>query len=138
MRRWRARQFLAALLAGCASPPAPQEALAPEPDGACPTVKMRFTRETSCQNDGTVEFCLPKEAEVIARVRALAPELTGPVGGSGRIGCDLTREDLYFFPTREDPGCQPPAPGLSDAGWATLCRIAADPAVQRIGPTWYE
>ncbi|MDY7231469.1 hypothetical protein [Hyalangium rubrum] len=106
------------------------------PAPACPTEKLRFTRETSCRNDGSVEFCLPKDAQVVERVRRLAPEIQGPMGGAGRIRCDLSREDLYFFPT--DNRCLEPHGALTDEAWASLCRVAADPAISGIAPTWYE
>ncbi len=96
---------------------------------------MRFTQATGCQNDGSVEFCLPRDEAVVRRVRALAPELRGPVGSAGRARCDLTKEDLYLFPTSE--ACQQPG-GLPEEAWSRLCRVAADPAVVHIVPTWYE
>jgi hypothetical protein len=108
---------------------------ASRPDGSCPSEKLAFTQATGCQNDGSVEFCLPRDEEVVKRVRALAPEVRGPIGGGGRARCDLTKEDLYFFPTPET--CRE-AGGLTDQDWAKLCLIAADPAVARIVPTWYE
>jgi hypothetical protein len=99
---------------------------------------MEFTQATGCRNDGSVEFCLPKDEQVVKRLRALAPELQGPMGSAGRARCDLAREALYFFPTRPGLECVEQSPALTDAAWGMLCRIAADPAVSRIVPTWYE
>jgi hypothetical protein len=96
---------------------------------------MTFTQATGCRNDGSVELCLPRDEQVVERVRALAPELRGPVGGAGRARCDLTKEDLYFLPTPE--ACRETGE-LPEEVWARLCRVAADPAVERIVPTWYE
>ncbi len=122
---------LSTVLLGCASGSA-------APVGTCPTWKMEFTQATGCHNDGSVELCLPKDERVVERIRALAPDLQGAIGGRGRVGCVMERESLYFFPTRTGIECLEQRPGLSDEAWGTLCRIAADPAVPRIVPTWYE
>jgi len=138
MQRRVVRWMLCAVLAGCASHPAEPGVPPPEPAapaGSCPTEKLAFTQATGCQNDGSVEFCLPRDEQVVQRVRALAPELRGPIGGGGRARCDLSKEELYFIPMPE--ACQV-ADALPDETWATICRVAADPAVARIVPTWYE
>lgn len=128
--RWRFPGWvLCAALGGCASGSASLE------EDGCPSGKLAFTRATACQNDGSVELCLPREEQVVQRVRALAPELQGPVGGGGRARCDLQREDLYFIPMPET--CRETGT-LPEETWAMLCRVAADPAVARIVPTWYE
>jgi hypothetical protein len=135
--------MLCAILVGCAShAPEPATPAGPHPTevpatsaGSCPTEKLAFTRATACQNDGSVEFCLPRDEQVVQRVRALAPELQGPIGGGGRARCDLTKESLYFFPMPE--GCRETGE-LPQETWDRLCRVAADPAVARIVPTWYE
>jgi hypothetical protein len=143
MRRWLSAWILGAVLAGCASHPSePATPAGPVPTeepatpaGSCPTEKLAFTRTTACQNDGSVEFCLPRDEQVVRRVRALAPELQGPIGGSGRARCDLTKEELYFFPMPDS--CREKGE-LPEETWARLCQLAADPAVARIVPTWFE
>ena len=135
--------MLCVILAGCAShppePAAPAGPVPPEepatPAGSCPTEKLAFSRTTACQNDGSVEFCLPRDEQVVQRVRALAPELRGPIGSSGRARCDLTKEDLYFFPMPD--ACRETGE-LPEETWARLCRLAADPAISRIVPTLFE
>lgn len=135
--------MLCVLLGGCAShspePVPPVDSSPPEepapPAGSCPTGKLAFTQANGCQNDGSVELCLPRDEQVVQRVRALAPELQGPIGGGGRARCDLSKEDLYFFPMPE--GCRETGE-LPEETWARICRVAADPAVARIVPTWYE
>jgi hypothetical protein len=122
---------LCAALGGCASGSASPRAEA----GDCSSGKLAFTRATACQNDGSVELCLPRDEQVVQRVRGLAPELQGPVGGAGRARCDLMKEALYFIPMPE--GCRETG-ALPEETWARLCRVAADPAVARIVPTWYE
>lgn len=106
--------------------------------GDCPTHKLTFTQATGCQNDGSVEFCLPRDPQLAVRIRALAPELQGPLGSSGRAGCDLAREELYLLPTRPGIECAQNSSTLTDEAWARLCRVAEDPSVSRIVPTWFE
>lgn len=130
-RGWTRLGLLLALATGACSRVQPQAS-------ACPTDKLAFTQATGCLNDGSVELCLPKEPQAVERIRALAPELTGPLGSRGRAGCDLSVEELYLLPTRPGAECVEPHGALTDEAWARMCRIAADPAVSRIVPTWFE
>ncbi len=146
MKRMRWPAYLGLLLAlscgtwGVRRPehPAPPAAPASTRPGDCPTHKLAFTQATGCQNDGSVEFCLPKDPQFAVRIRALAPELQGPRGSGGRARCDLTREDLYFLPTRPGLECAQGSHSLTQEAWVRLCRVAEDPAVSRIVPTWFE
>jgi hypothetical protein len=107
------------------------------PASSCPTDKLAFTQETGCQNDGSVEFCLPTgDDALLARVRDIAPTIQAGSSG-GRAACDVPVETLYFFPTG-DPECVMRHGALKDAAWDQLCRIAALPEVREIVPTWYE
>jgi hypothetical protein len=88
-------------------------------------------------NDGSVEFCLPAgDDALLARVRDIAPTIQAQ-SSSGRAGCDVPAETLYFFPTGEAE-CVAHHGALEDAAWDKLCRIAALPEVRAIVPTWYE
>lgn len=125
-------------LASCAAPPVEgsiEEPSSPAP--SCPTNELKFTKETGCLNDGSVEFCLPTGNEaLVARVREIAPTIEA--GASrGRAGCNLPAETLYFFPTGEAE-CVARHGALGDAAWDKICRIAALPEVRAIVPTWYE
>jgi hypothetical protein len=129
---------------GTPAPMAPSPSPSPEPEPAldaaapCPTHKLRFTKETGCRNDGSVEFCLPSgDDALVARARAIAPTIqAGPLQG-GRAGCDIAAETWYAFPTGEAE-CVERHGALVDAAWDRLCRLAALPEVQKIVPTWYE
>ncbi|MBJ6765641.1 hypothetical protein JGU66_33220 [Myxococcaceae bacterium JPH2] len=109
----------------------------PPPPVECPTQKFAFTREQSCRNDGSVEFCLPSDdAEALARVRAIAPDVrTMPSGGRAR--CDVPAQVLVLFPTPTSE-CTERHGALQEPAWERLCRVAALPAVQRVVPTWFE
>jgi hypothetical protein len=122
-----------------ASSPVASPASSPPPAvrTACPTEKLAFTKETGCQNDGSVELCLPTgDDALLARVRDIAPTIAA--GSSrGRARCDVPAETLYFFPTT-DAECVARHGALNDAAWDRLCRLAALPEVRAIVPTWYE
>ncbi|WP_224365268.1 hypothetical protein [Hyalangium versicolor] len=133
--------LVSSALCGCSSSstsrggePAAQEAAS----GACPLEKIRVTQATGCLSDGSLEFCVPKEdVQLAARLRALVPTLrTGE--SRGRAGCDPSRETLYFFDTGSNGSCVDDTKAMTDAAWEKVCRIAAEPAIQQIVPTWYE
>lgn len=148
MRRCARPFIMAGLLmavSSCASGPAsPSPSPAPADDeqsgpspAQCPTNKLAFTKDDGCRNDGSVEFCLPADDDaLLQRVRAIAPTIEANPS-SGRAGCDVPAETLYFFPTGEAE-CTERHGALRDAAWDQLCRIAALPEVTRIVPTWYE
>ncbi|NTX52898.1 hypothetical protein HR086_16365 [Myxococcus sp. CA039A] len=142
MRRFAMPFLLLAALSACATPsPGPPRARpsgAPSVQGeACPTHKLRFSRETGCMNDGSVEFCLPTGDEaLLARVKALAPSIEANPS-RGRAGCDLPKETLYFIPTGETE-CEARHGALTPAAWTMVCDVAALPEVRKLVPTWYE
>ena len=103
----------------------------------CPTHKLAFTRETGCQNDGAVEFCVPKDAAAVhAEVKRIAPSVSA-MASRGRAGCDTATETLFLYPTHEAV-CTAHHGALTDTAWNELCQLAALPEVRRIVPTWYE
>lgn len=106
------------------------------PEPVCPVEKFAFTRETACRNDGSVEFCVPKDPGVEARVRQLAPAVEVN-GGGGRAGCELETETLHFFPTPEER-CSARHGALNEDAWNELCAVAALPEIRRVVPTWFE
>lgn len=134
MRRFATTSLLFAMLSACATTSREEPAAA----SACPTHKLDFTQETGCRNDGSVEFCLPTGDEaLLARVRALAPTSLQAGASRGRVGCDIPKETLYFFPTG-DTECVSRHGALTPAAWDALCRIAELPEVRKVAPTWYE
>ena len=73
---------LAAAACGGAPPPAEDDVAAETSDAlrACPSQsKIAFTRKTGCQNDGSVEFCVPKsDLRLQRRITTIAPKVTLP------------------------------------------------------------
>lgn len=142
MRRLAPPTALAAALAlaGCAGP-RPATPTAGAPPGACPAAsELRFTRETACRNDGSVEFCVPRDDPALdARIRAIVP-VARVHASRGRAGCDRDRQRLYLVETgsRGLGGCEGHDGPMSEAGWARLCRLAALPEIEAVHPTWFE
>jgi hypothetical protein len=105
-----------------------------------PALKFPFTRETGCQNDGSVEFCVAKaDLALQAKVRRIAPSVrTGT--SRGRVGCEPKREILYFFPTPgHDPAvCSGRHGALTERAWGQLLELAALSGISRFAQTRYE
>jgi hypothetical protein len=130
-----------ALLCCCGAPVATTETDSEDTSAlelrACRTDKLDFTQATGCQNDGSVELCVPFAAE--KRIRRRFPQLIA-TAGAGRARCDLAKERLYFFPTpSNDPKvCVANTSGMTDAVFRDVCRLAAQPEIRRIVPTFFE
>lgn len=99
--------------------------------------EIRFTQATGCQNDGSVEFCIPANDQgVLARLAAIEPAISCAAGG-GRAGCnDPPGLWLCFYPTRAPAQCDGSA--MTDDTWQDMCEIAALPEVTEIVPTIFE
>jgi hypothetical protein len=120
-----------------AAPGASPDTAAASGTAGCPTYKLAFTRETGCQNDGAVEFCMPKDAPAAhAEVKRIAPSVSA-MASRGRAGCDTATETLFLYPTNE-AACTSRHGALTDTAWNELCQLAALPEIRRIVPTWYE
>jgi hypothetical protein len=119
------------LLAALTTLPGPVQAN----DAACPSEKIEMEQATGCLADGSVEFCLPLHDDAIAAtVLAIAPD-AHPVRGGGRARCDRNIEQLWFYPLGQEK-CE--GAEMTDATWADLCKLAAQPEIARIVKTWYE
>lgn len=118
------------LIGGCRSRSLPQMV-------SCPADKIAFTRESGCVNDGSVEFCIPRDDPgVLAAAHQIAPVVTVLKESRGRAGCGPDQV-LVLLPT--GGLCDPTDPGaMSRAGWAKVCALARLPGVPRVVPTWYE
>ena len=83
-------------LAGCTgSPQTPVDALidvpitldAPDVCAGAGREKIKFTRDESCGNDGSVEWCIPdNDAQLQATLANISPSIHCAPGG-GRAGC---------------------------------------------------
>jgi hypothetical protein len=104
---------------------------------ACQTKKIAFSQATGCQNDGSVEFCVPLGFEKV--VTTTVPQVR-PTSGAGRAGCLQGRETLFFYPTRLDDAatCVPNTTAMTDAAWKDMCRLAGFRQIKKIVPTFFE
>jgi hypothetical protein len=101
--------------------------------------KIRFEQATGCQNDGSVEFCIPdNDAALRAELTAIAPAITCMVGG-GRANCLRSPGLLLcFYPTQVPEQCVAQNGAMTAGAWADMCAIAAQPAIVEIVPTFAE
>jgi hypothetical protein len=102
---------------------------------SCRTDKIAFSQEAGCQNDNSVEFCLPAgDAAALAQVLAVDATVTCRLGSSGRAGCT---EQLCMLPVPAEQ-CPTRLDPMPDPMWQTVCRLAALDVVAKIVPTLYE
>jgi hypothetical protein len=118
--------------------------VSPNVPNACPTEEIAFTKETGCQNDGSVEFCIPRgDDAVLASVTKIAPEVRC-AGAGGRAGCNPATQVLCFFGTSEvafpasEPKCVSAHGALTDKAWDQVCKLAALDQVTKVVPTRFE
>jgi hypothetical protein len=127
--------------AACAGAPPPPESESDNGDGAaaaCPESEISFSREEGCLNDGSVELCLPADAdEALARARIIAPEITCTQGSRGRAQCDPHTQRLCLVPLAS-ADCVAPHGALTEHAWLRVCALAAMPEVEQVVPTFYE
>jgi hypothetical protein len=103
----------------------------------CPLQEIEFDRETGCQNDGWVEFCIPmSDTKLRDRIAKLEPGIVF-VNSGGRARCDVTTQLLGMYPTTQPKQCNQQNV-LRAASWRDICRIAGEPAVTRVVPTFFE
>ena len=104
---------------------------------SCATDKIAFSMDTSCQNDGSYEFCIPNDApDYVTTVTSIAPATTcGP--GRGRASCDPDSQHLCMVDLQD--ACGPNHQPTEDfAAWRQACALADLPFIEMIVPTWYE
>lgn len=116
---------------------APTDATDVRCTGSSTGYKIKLARETSCQNDGGVELCIPDNDPALqAMITAIAPTITCAAGG-GRAGC-LRMPGLLLcsYPTRYPVECMQQSGGpMTIDAWANLCELSALPQVTAIVPT---
>ena len=100
--------------------------------------KLRFTLETACQNDGSVEFCISDtDTALRARVTAISPTIVFSTNG-GRAGCHSPGQFLSTYSTGFPAQCVGVHGAATKETWDDLCAIAALPEVSEIVPTFFE
>lgn len=127
--------LLVAMLAGCAPDNHIFEILFVLPR-TCPTEKIQFVQADGCLNDGSFEFCVANDDDLLAVLYQSVPNMTC-IRAGGRARCDLQTQVLCLVAT--NGLCQPNQPrALTDAGWELACNIASRPYIERLVATWYE
>lgn len=105
----------------------------------CPGEKLKFSREASCLNDGSVEFCIPdNEPSLLTQISAISSTIRCTPGG-GRANC-LRMPGLLLcsYPTRFPAECISLHGAMTEAVWSDICAIAEFPQVLEIVPTFFE
>jgi hypothetical protein len=100
----------------------------------CRPDKMKFTQSNGCDNDGSVEFCIPPSLR--AAVQSIADTLHCAPGG-GRAMCDPTTQLLCQYPT-VGGACASPRGALSEDAWREICQISTLQPITAIVPTIFE
>jgi hypothetical protein len=103
------------------------------------TDKLAFTYETSCGNDGGVEFCIPaNDTATHDVVTAVSSAITCNAGG-GRAMCNATPGLLLCtYPTSYPGQCITQYGAMTAKVWADMCQLAALPQITKIVPTILE
>ncbi|HET9987053.1 MAG TPA: hypothetical protein VFQ65_00995 [Kofleriaceae bacterium] len=103
------------------------------------TDKLKFTYETSCGNDGGVEFCISaNDAATLGAVTAVSSTITCNAGG-GRAMCNATPGLLLCsYPTSYPGQCIAQYGAMTDQVWTDMCQLAALPQITEIVATILE
>ena len=135
-------------LVGCSTLRGPIDAPPPTPGSfgtdagptavsSCPSEKIGFAQREGCQNDGSNEFCLPRDRpDLLMEVAKRSPKTVCQPGG-GRAGCRMGDRLLCMIPT-EPVDCVAGSREMTPLAWETLCMIAGLPEVTEIVHTFYE
>jgi len=139
-------RILALLLAACThgAPAAPVPDATPDVvlQQACTTgdaTKLHFTRDTSCGNDGGVEWCIPaNDASLRAAITAVSPSIYCAPGG-GRANCNAKPGLLLCsYPTAFPAQCATDHGAMNDATWSDMCTLTTFAEITEIVPTLLE
>jgi hypothetical protein len=126
------------VLAACSSDLQDEEVVSTSEElHGCPLQEIDFTRQTGCQNDGFVEFCVPlNDTKLQDRIAKLEPGIRFLSSG-GRARCDVTTQLLGMYPTAQPEQCTR-RNVLRLKSWRDICKIASYPEVTRVVPTFFE
>jgi hypothetical protein len=101
--------------------------------------KIKFDQKTSCQNDGSVEFCIPdNDSNFEALLANISPTIHCAAGG-GRANCTATPGLLLCtYPTAFPTECVSTHGEMTVEAWSDMCDLAGLAAVTEIVPTVFE
>jgi hypothetical protein len=143
------RALLAVAIVGCGGGISPTDSSdddtdidAPVQTVGCPggvQSKIKFAEDSSCANDGSVEFCIPEaNAALRATLTAISPAINCAQGG-GRANCNASPGLLLcFYPTRFPDECEASHGAMKAEVWSDMCEIAEQPEVSEIVATFFE
>ena len=98
------------------------------------------TQALGCENDGAMDFCLPRgDLALQARLAVQYPNIVCFNGSQsrGRAECDsLDGEVLCLYKISRDECASRTA--MTDAGWDRFCSFTQLDVVERIAPNWAE
>lgn len=100
--------------------------------------KIKFAREESCANDGSVEWCIPEtDMQLRALLNTISPTITCAPGG-GRAGCNTGGKLLCFYRTEYPDQCLTSHGEMTPEVWDDICEVAAQPPITEIVHTILE
>lgn len=101
--------------------------------------KIKFTREQSCGNDGSVEWCIPdNDAQLVTTLANISSTIACAPGG-GRAGCFTPSGRLLCsYPTSFPEQCLSAHGEMKPEVWDDMCQVAALPQVTEIVPTIFD
>jgi hypothetical protein len=101
--------------------------------------KIKFTREQSCNNDGSVEWCIPdNDAQLMTILTNISSTIHCALGG-GRAGCFTPSGRLLCtYPTSFPDQCLSYRGEMKPEVWDDICQVAAQPQITEIVPTIFE
>jgi hypothetical protein len=101
--------------------------------------KIKFTREQSCANDGSVEWCIPdNDAQLVTTLAGISSTISCAPGG-GRAGCFTPSGRLLCsYPTSYPDQCSSSGGEMKPEVWDDICQVAALPQITEIVPTIFD
>lgn len=100
--------------------------------------KIKFSREQSCGNDGSVEWCIPdNDAQLVSTLATISSTIYCAPGG-GRAMCHTGGKLLCSYPTSYPQQCLTSWGEMKPEVWDDICEVAAQPQITEIVPTLLE
>jgi hypothetical protein len=100
--------------------------------------KIKFARDESCGNDGSVEWCIPdNDAQLVTTLETISSTISCAPGG-GRAMCYTGGKLLCFYPTTYPDQCLSQHGQMKPEVWDDICEVAAQPQITAIVHTLLE
>ena len=100
--------------------------------------KIKFPREQSCVNDGSVEWCIPdNDPQLVTTLTSISSTIACSSGG-GRAMCYTGGKLLCFYPTSYPDQCLSQHGEMKPEVWDDICEVAAQSQITEIVATFAE